>query len=66
MADYVLQGNPRDTVFLLMPQNAEAEKNLRDHAGPEAQFLGKGLAVEHRYVDDLCTLLQDEGWTVDW
>jgi hypothetical protein len=62
-SDFVVIGNNGDTVFLLSPQTSEALLHLQEHTG-ESSWLGDSLAVEHRYVCDIVSALQREGFTV--
>ena len=52
------------TVFLLTPDNLEADGFLRALVSGEATWLGRSLAVEHRYIADLVNGLGDAGWGV--
>ena len=52
------------SVALLRPITPAARENLERHVGPESQWLGMCLAVEHRYVESLTAQLTEEGWTV--
>ena len=65
MADYIVTGRPGDTVFLVTAQNEQARANLEENVSEESQWLGVGLAVEHRYIADLIEQLREEGWTVE-
>jgi hypothetical protein len=62
MADYIVQNH--GTLFLFVPQSAEAAQNLHDNVQEDAQFFGQSLVVEHRYARDLAAQLQQEGWDV--
>lgn len=62
--DYIVQGSPGDSVFLVSPQNREAQEFLTRHIDPDSQWLGSSLAVEHGYIEGIIQNLQREGWTV--
>lgn len=62
VADYIIENH--GTIFLVVPQTTEAQDNLREHAQEGAQFFGRALAVEHRYIGDLAAQLAAEGWEV--
>ena len=60
--DYVVQNH--GSIFLVEPQSDEARDNLQDNVQEGAQFFGRALVVEHRYILDLVATLQNEGWDV--
>jgi hypothetical protein len=64
MADFTITGQAGDTVFLVHPGNTVAENHLTENTGDEAQFMGKALAVEHRYIESLVHRLAAEGWEI--
>ena len=64
MADFTITGKAGDSVFLVHPGNDLAAKYLREKTGPEAQFLGKALAVEHRFIEYLVHQWAFEGWEI--
>ena len=61
--DYIVENH--GTIFLFHPQNDAAEQNLRDKVEDTAGWMGKALAVEHRYAFDLAQQLIEEGWVVE-
>ena len=50
------------SIFLFDPQNAAAENHLRENVSEGALWFGGALVVEPRYVGDLATALQAEGF----
>jgi hypothetical protein len=46
-----LQVQNHGSIFLLQPLDGPVHDWLREHAPPEAQTLGRALAVEPRYVE---------------
>ena len=63
-SDFILHGNPGDTVFLLTPLTTEALEHLEEHTDSDSSWLGQSLTVEHRYVRDVVIRLHHEGFTV--
>lgn len=63
MSDFTIRNE--GTIFLVTPSSQEALQHLIDNTGEEAQFFGKSLVVEHRYIGDLVTGLRDNGWSVE-
>ena len=53
------------TVYLVRPLTRSALAWLTEHTAEDAQWLGNGLAVEHRYVADLVAGLREHGFTVE-
>jgi hypothetical protein len=51
-------------IWLVEPQNAAALAHLTAHLSHEAQWFGRNLAVEPRYVEGLAMGLQEEGYVV--
>jgi hypothetical protein len=64
MTDFTIKGQAGDSVFLVVPGNDVAAKHLVENTGPEAQYLGNALAVEHRYIEHLVHQLAGEGWEI--
>lgn len=64
MPDFILTGRSGDTVYLLDPQTEEAQSWLNDNIGDESNFLGRALAVEHRYIDGVIAGIRGDGLTV--
>ncbi len=53
------------SVWLCQPTNAKAERHLRDNVDSEAMFFGKACAVEPRYVMQLASGLESNGFSVE-
>lgn len=53
------------TVYLVTPLTMDALEHLRAHVDVEAQWLGRSLAVGHRYINDLMSALQEAGFDVE-
>ena len=64
MTDFTITGKAGDTVFLVHPGNDAAAEHLRTNAPSWAQFLGKALAVEHRFIEHLVHHWAFEGWEI--
>jgi hypothetical protein len=52
------------SVVLVRPLSAKAKDWLLETAPEHAQFFGDALVCEHRYVDDLASVIQNEGMTI--
>lgn len=52
------------SVFLLTPLTDDAKNWSDEHIDPEAQKLGNGIAVEHRYIGELVDGIRAEGFTI--
>ena len=50
------------TVYLITPLTQECEEWLKETSGEDAIYLGRSLAIEHRYVDYLVAGLEKEGF----
>ena len=61
--DFVVSGG--GTVYLVTPQNDAALEHLTENVSDEAQWLGTGLAVEHRFINTLAEQLMANGWVVE-
>jgi hypothetical protein len=61
--DARVEGRPGDTVFIVRALTDSALAWLANHT--DGQWLGNGLAVEHRYVADLVAGLREHGFTVE-
>lgn len=60
--DFTLTGG--GSVYLLTPQT-DAGRAWKDQYLPsDAQTLGNGIAVEWRYVNDICNGIMNDGLTV--
>ncbi len=60
--DYTVEDH--GSLFLVRCETDAAYDHLRAHTGDEAQWLGRGLAVDHRYIEDVVTALEDAGFVV--
>ena len=49
MADFILSGG--GSVYILTPQTDAARAWVDEHIPEDAQWFGRGVAIEHRYVD---------------
>lgn len=65
-ADIVIIGRPLDTVFLFVPKNTVAQTWLDENIEGEVTVFGRGIAVEHRYVNALAAAIKADGLTVAW
>ena len=61
-ADFLIENH--ESIFLFDPRNTSAEKHLRERVSEEAQWFGGALVVEPRYVGDLASALQAEGFRI--
>lgn len=52
------------SVSLLRPITDEAREWIDENIGDDAQWLGRGLAIEHRYVGDIVEGILNDGLTV--
>ncbi len=52
------------TVYLLVPRTQAAREWASEHISSEAQMLGSGIAVEHRYIADIVDGIQADGLTI--
>jgi len=53
------------SLFTLLPNTPEAEDWVADHIPDDAQYLGRAVAVEHRYIAAIVDGIQGDGLTVD-
>jgi len=60
--DYEVRGG--GSVFIVVPLNDEATKNLEDKVGEETMWFAGGIAVEHGYIAGLVEQLRNEGRSV--
>lgn len=65
MFDFNVFGLRGDTVFILCANNDEAKAWLDENVQDDAQYFGRGIVVEHRYLDDLLEGIRGEGFTVE-
>lgn len=52
------------SVYLLEPVTEAAQEWIDENIPDDAQYLGKNLAVEHRYVDHILEGMQNDGLVV--
>jgi hypothetical protein len=50
------------SVFLIRPLTAQCDDWLTENVSDDAMYLGRSLAVEHRYVEDLVMGLRENGF----
>lgn len=55
---------PWPSVYLLIPHTAAARAWCDEHLPLNAPMLGSGIAIEHRYVDDIVLGIEAEPLTV--
>lgn len=60
--DFTVQNH--GSVFLVLPQTADARAHLDAVLSDEAQRFAGGVAVEPRYVVDFVAQLHDDGFEV--
>lgn len=53
------------TVYLLIPRNDRARKWITQHIADDAQRLGEGVAIEHRYILDIAKGIDSAGLTYE-
>ena len=51
-------------VYLIMPLTEQCDDWLTENVGDDAMYLGRSLAVEHRYVEDLVMGLRENGFAL--
>jgi hypothetical protein len=52
------------SIFMVYPLSDAGTEWLDEHIGEESTWFGGGLAVEHRYIEDLVEGMQGDGLTV--
>ena len=57
--DFLLYGG--GTVYLLTPVSQRGEEWVTEHLPSDAQRLGSGIAIEHRYVCDILHGIHNDG-----
>lgn len=63
--DFLLYGDrPPCSVYLLTPVSPRGEAWATEHLPEDAQRLGSGIAVEHRYIGDIVQGIKSDGLTV--
>lgn len=62
-ADFSVSGE--GSVYLLTPNTPRAEAWAAEHLPSDAQTLGRGIAVEHRYIADIVAGIQRDGLSVE-
>lgn len=63
--DFSVVGNSGDTVFLLIPKTKAAKAWVGEHIPADAMYLGRGVAVEHRYIMPIVEGILNDGLTVE-
>ena len=64
-ADLIVYGAPCATVFLLRPVTSVGRDWIDDNVEVVTRF-GNGVAVEHRYIEDLTEGAKADGLTIAW
>lgn len=59
--DFTLHGS--GTLYLLTPLTDDAREWVKLHIPEDAQRLGRGIAIEWRYVDDIMVGIEADGLT---
>ena len=49
------------SIFIVTPHSSEAKSWLDENVSDDSQWLGGGLAVEHRFIDNLVEGMQNDG-----
>lgn len=62
-ADFSVQNE--GTIFLVRSNNEAARQHLSENVQDDAQWFGGALVVEHRYIADLVSALQGNGFSVE-
>jgi hypothetical protein len=52
------------SIYLLHPLTEAAEEWIAEHIPSDAQYLGKAVAVEHRYIGGIVEGIKADGLTV--
>lgn len=52
------------SIFLLTPMTDAAREWIGEHIPEDAQYMGRSLVVEHRYVEDIVAGMQVDGLIV--
>jgi hypothetical protein len=52
------------SIFLLTPMSDAAREWIGEHIPEDAQYMGRALVVEHRYVEDIVAGMQSDGLIV--
>jgi len=53
------------TIVLLTPETEAAKEWVKTNLPDDAMTFGNGIAIEHRYADDILTGIVDDGLTVE-
>ena len=64
VGDFTVVGKGGDTVFLLVPNTEAANDWAEEHLPQDAQRLGRGIAVEHRYIFPILEGILRDGLTL--
>ena len=49
------------SIYVLIPKNEVARAWIDNNLDPEAQTFGMGIVIEHRYIQDICIAICEEG-----
>ena len=52
------------SLFLLRPITSDALAWIADHLSVDVMYFGNAVVVEHRYIADIVTGIQDDGLSV--
>ena len=63
MSDVTVSGS--GTIYLLHLESSAAFAWVEDHVVGERQFLGAGLAVEHRYIEGVVAGMLEDGLEIE-
>jgi len=64
-ADASIVGRATDTVFLLVPRTRAARQWIKENIEGAITF-GHGIAIEHRYVNNVAAGMKADGLTIEW
>lgn len=62
--DLYVSGSPGGSVYLLTPVSEAGQEFIDNRIPEDAQFLGKSVAVEFRYIDLVVEGARSEGYDV--
>lgn len=52
------------SIVVLRPMNDEAREWIDFNVDPDAQWFGRGVVIEHRYVNDIVEGIVSDGLTI--
>lgn len=61
-ADFLLSGG--GSLYVLTPMSEQSTEWIDKHIDPSAQSFGGGIAVEHRYIQDIVEGIKNDGMSV--